>query len=364
MKKRRALLIVLLILSSCTKEEKKEQERQYPVTITEAIVQDVPIIIESIGNVYADQTVQIKSLVTGIVEKTFVAEGAIVKKGDALFQIDSRMYQALLDQAKGMLVKDEATLNIAKIFVDTYKTLVEKDYVAKLNFEQYVSNVQQAQGLVMVDKANIDSAALNLEWTTIYAPFDGKISQFNIDVGNLVVANSSQVLTTLNTLTPSDIRFYINQKDFLRLQQAIRDNTLIFEVILPQDPLNPREGTIYFVDNTLNLSTGTILIKGYVDNKDDFLWPGEFINVRLRLKTDPNAILVPLDAVKVGINGAYVFVYNEDSSTVEQRLVKKGESIDQMVVIQEGIKPIEKVVVRGQLNLKDGLKVKVVEFIK
>jgi multidrug efflux system membrane fusion protein len=358
------ILLPILALFGCQKKKEQQAERQYFVEIGEAIQRDVPILIESIGNVYADQTVQIRSQVTGIVEKTLVAEGAIVKKGDPLFQIDPRMYKASLDQAKGQLVKDEAVLNIAKITQETYSTLVDKDYIAKLNYEQYVSNVEQAKGTVMVDKANIDSAALNYEWTTIYAPFDGKISQFNIDVGNLVVANDTNPLTTLNTLTPADIRFTINQSDFFNVQKAIRDNTLQLEVILPQDPLNPRKGSIYFVDNTLNLSTGTILVKGYVDNEDDFLWPGEFINVRLTLKVDPNAILVPAESVRIGVNGAYVYIYHEDTSSVELRLVKKRETIDQLTVIDEGIKNGEKVVTKGQLNLKNGLKVKILGATK
>lgn len=364
MKKFILALLPLLLCYGCIKKDEPIKQKSYLVELGEVVQKDVPIIIEAIGNVYPDQTAEIRSQVTGILMQAFVEEGSIVKKGDPLFQIDPRMYEASLNQAKGQILKDEAILNIAQVIEESYKKLVDKDYVAKLNYEQYVSNVEQAKGTVLVDKANIDSAALNYEWTTIRAPFDGKISQFNVDVGNLVVANDTTALTTLNTLTPADIRFYISQKDFVRVQKAMKDNALIFEVILPQDPLNPRQGSIYFIDNALNLSTGTILIKGYIDNEDQFLWSGEFINVRLRLKVDSEAILVPTDALKLGPDGPYVYVFNDKNSTVEFRLVKKGETLNEMTVIQEGLKKGDKVVTKGQLNLKNGVNVRVREASK
>jgi multidrug efflux system membrane fusion protein len=351
---------IIFCLFGCSEKKEKKEERIFFVELADVQVRDVPIIIEAIGNIFANQVSEIYPQVTGVVTNTLVYEGAYVKKDDVIYQIDPSQYQYALDKAKGQFIKDQAALDIAKFTVDSYSALVEKDFVAKLNFEQFKSNLEQAKGQIMIDKANIETAELNLAWTEIKAPFDGKISQFNIDVGNLVVANSTtNPLTTIRTLTPADVQFYLNQKDFLRLQEALNEKNLTFEVSLPQKPSYKREGYIYFIDNALSLTTGTVLVKGYVENSDDFFWPGEFINVRLKLKTDPNAIVIPQEAIKMNEKGPYVFVFDETTSKVYIRSIIKGETLDSMTVVKKGLAGGEKVVLKGQLNLKDGLKVKV-----
>lgn len=350
----------LVLLCGCSnKKEQKKEERIFPVTLAPVTKKDVPIFIEAIGNVYSLESVTLRPQVGGIILEAFVKQGAFVNKGDPLYKIDPRPYEAALDQALGALIKDQAILEFAQLSVKSYAPLVEKDFYSKLSYDQLKANVLEAQGQVLIDKGNIETAKLNLDWTTLISPIDGKISQYNIDPGNLVIANDTNALTTILSISPADIRFNINQKDFVKVQQALKENTLKFEAILPQFPQAPREGKIYFIDNTLGLSTGTILIKGSVENEDGFFWPGEFINTRLQLKIEPQALLVPQEAVKVGQSGSYLYVYNEATSSVELRNVKRGELIDQMILIKEGIQEGEKVVVKGQVNLKQGAKVKV-----
>lgn len=350
-------VFLLSILGGCKRNNHKPEERTYPVTIAEVQQRDIPIFIESIGNVYALQIVQVRPQVGGIVLKVFVEEGQYVKKDDPLYQIDPRPYKDRLDASKATLIKDVAALKFTQIRVERYSELVKKDYFSKLNFDQYTTEVDAAKGQVAIDEADIALAELNLEWTTLTSPIDGKISQFNIDPGNLVAANDPNALTDIRQMTPAEIRFNITQKDFVAVQKAQTEGTLKFEVFLPQKVNQPRSGQIFFIDNHLDLSTGTILIMGTVENQDELFWPGEFVRVRLNLGTYPNAILVPEEAIQVGQDGSFVYVYIPETGRVEYRPVVKGEKVEQQVVIKKGIQPFEKVVTKGQVNLKPGSKV-------
>lgn len=348
--------ILILIATSCGNKS-KSHERVYPVKLGDVEQKDVPIYIESIGNVFSLQTVQIRPQVSGLVVEAYVQQGQYVKKGDPLYKIDTRPYQAALDRAKGVLEKDLATLEFSKIQLERNKQLAEKDYISKLTYEQYRSQVEINKGQVESDKADVALAELNLSWCIPTSPIDGKISQYNIDPGNLVVANDANALTNIRQISPADIRFNINQNDYVKVQKAMQKGSLKFEAILPQDKKTPREGMIYFVDNHIDPSTGTILLKGTVPNEDEMFWPGEFIRVLLQLRIEKQAILVPEQAVKIGQEGPFIYVYKPDTSTAEYRKVVKGNSIDGKFIIQSGVKLGEKVIVEGQNNLMPGTKV-------
>lgn len=352
-------LLMILCLTGCSKKE--QPEKKYPVTVADVVEQDVPIYIESIGNVYSLQTVEIRPQVGGIIVEANVKQGQYVKQGQQLYKIDPRPYQAAYEQAKGTLLKDMAALELAEITAKRYKTLAEKDFISKLNYEQYQINVKTAQGQVLNDQAALELAKINLDWTTVLAPIDGKISQYNIDPGNLVVANDANALTDLRSITPADIRFYVNQKDYIAVQQAMKAGQLKFEVYMPQLPNNVRQGKIYFFDNHLDLNTGTILIKGTVPNEDEFFWPGEFVRVRLQLRVQQDGLLVPEEAVQYGQDGSFVYIYKPETSTVEYRPVVKGEKVGKMFLIEKGLKLGDKVVTKGQVNLRQNSKVYLVE---
>lgn len=348
--------IMMLFLAACSKNKPK-QERVYPIAVAEVSQQDVPIYIKVIGNVYSLRIVEIRPQVGGVLEEAYVAEGQYVKKGDPLYKIDPRQYQAAVDKAKATLLKDQATLNFSEKQVERNKELTEQDYVSKLTYEQYLSQMAFNKAVILSDQADLDFANLQLEWCVPTSPITGKISAYNIDPGNLVTANDPNALTTIRQMTPADIHFNITQKEFTRVQEALKRGRLKFEAILPQDPLHPREGSIYFVDNHIDLTTGTILLKGTVDNEDEKFWPGEFVNVWLHLKTEEHALLVPEEAVNIGHDGSYVYIYVPESSTAEYRLVTRGEKVDHQIVIEKGVKLGEKVIIRGQHNLLPGAKV-------
>jgi len=354
------LLLSLAVLSGCGKKT-KSQERSFPVTIGEVTQKDTPIFIEAIGNVYSLQTVQIRPQVGGIITKAYVKQGQYVKKGDPLYQIDPRPFQAALEFAKATLLKDQATLKFSEIQVARNTDLAKKDYVAKLTYEQYLSEVDFNKGLVQSDQANVTLAEINLGWCVPVSPLDGKVSQYNIDPGNLVIGNDPNALTDIRQITPADIRFNITQGDFIKVQRAMENGMLKFEVFLPQEPGKFRGGKIYFIDNHLDLTTGTILLRGTVPNEDELFWPGEFVRIRLQLRIQPNALLVPEEAVKIGQKGPYVYVYRPEDSTAEYRLVTRGERIDHLVIIEKGIQLGEKIIIKGQNNLLPGAKVHISE---
>lgn len=354
--KRTLLLMLIAVISGCSKEAKIEAP-PHPVSIGEVTQRDVPVYIEAIGNVYSLQTVQIRPQVGGIVTEAYVKQGQYVKKGDPLYRIDPRPYQAALDKAKATLAKDIATLHYSEIQVERNSDLVKQNFIAKLTYEQYQSQVDFNKGQVQSDQADVATAELNLEWTTPISPIDGKISQYNIDPGNLVIANDPNALTDIRQIDPADIRFYIPQTAFLKVQEAMLAGNLKFEVILPQELNKPREGQIYFIDNHLDTTTGTILLRGTAPNADEQFWPGEFVRVRLQIKVEKLALLVPEEAVKIGQEGPYIYVYDPNTSTAVYRPIKKGEKSNHQVIIEKGVSLGEKVIIQGQNNLLPGAKV-------
>lgn len=349
-----------ILTFSCSREQSKAARKTYSVILVNPIEKDVPIYIEVYGNVYSLQSVDIRPQVGGIIQEAFVKQGQYVKKGDPLYQIDPRPYQAALEQARANLLKDYATLEFNQSVVSRYTDLLKQNFVSKLNYDQYLTNTETAHSQVLNDQAAIALAELNLEWTKPVSPIDGKISQYFIDPGNLVTANDPIALTNVRQISPADIRFYVTQKDFVHIQTSILEGMLKFEAILPQSSNSPREGEIYFIDNHIDLSTGTILIKGIVANEDEFFWPGEFVRVRLQLRIHPDALLLPQEAVSMGQEGPFVYIYKDSDQTVEYRKVIKGPTIDHMVVIENGISKVDKVVLRGQVNLRPGVKVSVI----
>lgn len=349
--------ITSLYCVGCTQNQPKKEERKFPITVTNVEKKNVPYMLEQIGNVESPLFVQIRPQVGGIVTEAFVAQGQHVKKGDPLYQIDPRPYEAALEKAKGTLEKDKAALEFAKIKQERYKELAKQDYLSKLNYEQYQTDVQAAQGLVMSDEGDVSLAEINLEWTTPVSPIDGKVSQYNIDPGNLVAANDPNALTDIRQITPIDIRFSVSQKEFVQVQEADRKRTLRFYAVLPEDSENPREGEIFFVDNHLDLSTGTIELKGRVVNEDEKFWPGEYVRVQLELFVEANALLVPDAAVQWGQEGPFIYIYHPETESVEYRRIVKGNKWKELTIVKEGINPGEQVVVKGQVNLRPNSKV-------
>lgn len=356
-----SVFVLSILAYSCTSGDRKPPEPKYPIAISDVIQKDVPIFIDAIGNVGSLQTVTVRPQVGGIIQEAYVKQGQYVKKGDPIFKIDPRPYQAALDKAKAALIKDEANLEFTQIRLKRNADLLKQDYIAKLTYDQYISDADSAQGQVLSDYADIELAQIYLDWCTPVSPIDGKISQYAIDPGNLVIANDPNSFTDIRQITPSDIHFNIAQKDFVDFQKARKEGTDKIQVFLPHDSQNGRDGTIYFVDNHVDLSSGTILLKGSVPNEDELFWPGEYVKVRVIFRVQPKALLVPEEALQTGQEGPYLYIYNSENSTAEYRPVVKGEHIDRLFLIEKGVNAGEKVITKGQINLRPGVKVYIPE---
>lgn len=347
-------LFILLFAVGCSYNEPAMRQMP-PVPVEDAVVEskDVPIYLKALGNVYARITVRLKPQVQGRILKTHVKQGQVVKKGELLYTIDPRVYQANLDKALAILEKDEAALVFAKQKLERYSQLKEKEFVSPLTLEELKSNVDSGKAQILGDKAAVELARIDREYCDVYSPINGKISQFQLDVGNLVKAFDDNALTEILQIQPVEVRFSFPQKDFLEIKKYYTISNLPFTVIDPNHPEKHYFGVVDFIDNKIDLNTGTILLKGVVDNKEEQLWPGAYVWVTVLLKTAKNALVVPKEAVQIGQQGPFVFVIGENKK-VELRQVVTGPETDGKQIIEKGIKEGERVVTNGQINLRPG----------
>ncbi len=327
-----------------------------PVTTALASRKDVPVIVKAIGTVEPYNTVSIKSQVDGEVARVAFREGQDVKKGDILFVIDRRPYQAALRAARADLDRDEAKLRSAALQAGRYAGLVKKDYVTQQQYDDAVANADALKASVQADRAAVEQARLNLAYCTIRAPIAGRTGNLLVQLGNVIKANDD-VLVILNRLSPIYVSFSVPEKYLseIRRQQAIAPRL----VSVFASGGGRHEGKLTFVNNAVDPTTGTVLLKAAFPNKDKALWPGTFVNVTLRLSTSKGAVVVPSQAVQRGQHGEYVFVI-KPGMTVESRNVTTGQELDGDTVILKGVEVGDKVVTDGQLRLYPGARVNVV----
>jgi membrane fusion protein, multidrug efflux system len=349
------------------------------VAVSKAVQKDVPIDLRTVGTVEASSTVTIKSQVSGELTRVFFREGDFVKKGDDLFSIDARTYEAQLNQIQAGLARDEAVLaqieaNLAKdraqqkyaqSQADRYSNLLEKHLISKEQADQTSANAEAASAAIRADQAAIQSARATVEatkasianarvmlgYTGIKAPLDGKTGNLEIKQGNIV--GPSTALTTITQVEPIYITFSIPENQL----RSVKNGQMVF--VTPDTGSSPpAPGKLFFIDNTVDPTTGTILAKAIFPNLDHKLWPGEFVRIVLRLGTKSHALIVPSQAVQTGQEGPFVFVMKSDQ-TVESRTVVPGLSLDGAVVIEKGLEAGETVVTEGQLRLTAGSRVQV-----
>ena len=315
-----------------------------PVAVANVITKDVPLYLDEIGTCAAYETVQVQAQVSGQIVARHFKDGQDVKKGDLLFTIDPRPYQAVLDSAKADLMLAEANMN-------RQEELRAKAVTAKQDWDTAKASAMKAQ-------ATVDAAQVNLDYCSIRSPIDGRIELRQVDVGNTVSAGaSSAVLVTIDNLDPIYTDFTIAEPDVPQVRKYLGDPNLKVLTLLPNRNASPRSGTLYFIANTVTPGTGTVQARGITPNHDRLLWPSEFVNVRLVLDILKNAMLVPNDAVQTGQNGPYVFVVKPDD-TLDLRLVTPGQRQDgELLVVTKGLNPGETVVTAGQLQLAPGTKV-------
>jgi len=349
--------IMLPVLFAACSKAKQPPPRVVPVTAAPADRKDVPLQIKAIGNVEAYNTVSVKSQVSGEISEVFFREGQEVGVGERLFQIDRRPFEAALRQAESSLARDRAQATNAAVDAERYSTLSVKGYVSKQEYDSVRTNAEALQSVVKADEAAVENARLQLGYTLIASPIDGKTGSILIKKGNIVKANDLP-LVTINQLVPINISFAVPEQDLAAIKKYRASGELHVDVNAPQSNTKPLHGTLTFIDNAVNMTTGTILLKATSPNQNHALWPGQFVDVVLTLTTEKNRVLVPSQAVQTGQQGQYVYVVKDDM-TAELRNVMPGRVFEGWTIIDSGVAPGETVVTDGQLRLVPGTKVEI-----
>lgn len=408
------LVSLLSLPLACSNEKSKKSVLvPLPVTVAIAVQKTVPVQFHAIGNVQAYSTVAIKSKVGGELVGVHFKEGQEVKKGDLLFTIDPRPFEANLRQAEANLAKNLALVNQveadliknialvkqmeanlerdisqaqnAKANAERYLSLMEKQVVSKQQYDQFRTNaealeatvradraakesaeaavrssraaLENAQASVLAEKAALENAKIQLGYCSIYSPIEGRTGQLMAKQGNMIKADET-VLVIIHQIVPIEVTFSIPEQELHEINKYLASGKIMIEALLPIKEKQSEKGVITFIDNTVDTNTGMIRIKGIFTNQEKKLWPGQFVNVILTLTTEPNAIVVPSQAIQTGQDGQYLFVVRPDS-TVESRPVVVGRIVEGDAVILKGLHPNEKVVTDGQLRLYPGAKVEI-----
>ena len=349
--------LAALALAACSKSDPPSFQRPpAPVTVAEAVARDVPVYLDELGKCVAREVVTVQPQVSGRITKILFTDGAEVRPGDPLFTIDPRPYQAQLDAAEATLAQAKAAVNLAGTEYARAGELIKTKAISEQEFDTRKNAVEVAQAQVRQGEAAVETARLNLEYTSIRSPIEGRAGHRLVDIGNVVSANNAPLLT-IQRLDPIYVDFTVTQSDLGDVQKNMARGALGVEVHLSGDADRPAMGDLTFVDNAVQDTTGTVALRATIPNPDHRFWPGRLVKVRLVLRTLPSAVLVPAAAPQMSGKGPFVFVVKPDS-TAELRPVAVGEREGDLVVISRGLAAGERVVVTGQIAVTPGGKVR------
>ncbi|NVM88842.1 multidrug efflux system membrane fusion protein [Variovorax sp. SG517] len=327
------------------------------VGIATARQADIPVQLEALGTVTPLANVIVQPQVSGVLTAVLFQEGQMVKKGDVLATIDPQPFQNALDQAAGARQRDEAQLAAARVTLQRYQTLLGQDSIARQDVDTQAALVKQLEGTVAIDRANENTARLNLAWSRITAPASGRIGLRPVDAGNYISTGTTNGVATITQIAPIDVEFAIPQDRVPEVQERLGQGAKLDATAFDRTRTRRlADGTFSTLDNLVDTATGTVKAKARFSNADNALFPNQFVNLRLLLRTVNSAVVVPVTALRHGPNGDYVYVLNDDS-TVSQRPVTRGESSVDNVAIMSGLKAGEQVVTEGGDRLKDGARV-------
>jgi multidrug efflux system membrane fusion protein len=329
-----------------------------PVTVAPVTQETVPIRLQAIGNVEAYSTVALKARVDGQIVEVNFREGAPVKKGDILFRIDPRPYEAALRQAEANALRDVAARNQARSQDRRYQDLLEKNFVSKEAYAQIRTNAETAEAVAKASQAALENARLNLEYCTIRSPLDGYVGKVLLQAGNLVKANDVSPLVVINQVRPIYVNFALPEQNLPEVRRFQAMSKLAVDALSSDPQQQPTQGQLIFIDNAVDPSTGTIRLRAQFENADAALWPGQFVNVSVRLYEQADALIVPAQAVQTGPEGQYVYVVGDDLLADLRRI--KVQRIDgERAIVVSGLAKGDRVVTRGQLRLGPKTKVQI-----
>ncbi|HEX9431818.1 MAG TPA: efflux RND transporter periplasmic adaptor subunit [Burkholderiales bacterium] len=321
-----------------------------PVTVATVVQETVPVLLRAIGNVEAFRTVALKARVDGQIVVVNFNEGDPVKKREVLFRIDPRPYEAALRQAEANALRDRAARDQARSQERRYQELLQKNFISKEAYAQIRTNAETAEATAKASQAGLENARLNLEYCTIYSPLDGYVGKVLLQAGNLAKANDVNPLVVINQVKPIYVNFSVPEQNLPEVRKYQSAEPLLVDVVPPDSSMPQPSGRLIFIDNAVDPSTGTIRLRAEFENSEAALWPGQFVNVSLQLYEQPDAIVIPSQAVQTGPDGQYVYVIGADM-LAELRRIKVLRTDGERAIVASGLAKGERVVTRGQLRL-------------
>ncbi|MGH7934798.1 MAG: efflux RND transporter periplasmic adaptor subunit [Candidatus Binataceae bacterium] len=352
-------VLVLALVSGCGGKSAATHMAMppVPVLVATAVQKTVPEQLQNIGTVEAFSTVNIKTRVEGQLVAIDFKEGDFVKQGQLLFTLDPRPFEAAVAQAKATHAKDLASAHQAQLDERRYKLLLSDGVGSQQQYDQAYGVSSSLTAAAAADRAAIQNAELNLEYTQIHSPLDGRTGSLQVHIGDMIKPDNDTPMVVINQIEPIYVDFSIPEKNLAEVRRYMEQHPLETQALAPGEK-TPEEGVLSFVDNAVSTTTGTIMLKGRFKNEDRRLWPGQFVNTTLTLREIPNAVLVPSEALQTGQKGAFVYVVGHDMK-VEARAVVAGAQIGADTIIDNGIAKGETVVTDGQLRLAPGATVRV-----
>ena len=328
-----------------------------PVTSGVAAARDMPVYVRGIGTVQAYNSVAVRSRVDGQIVRVAFTEGQEVKTGDLLFEIDPAPLRAALQAAEAAKQRDQAQLGSVTADFKRTEALLARGWQTRQAYDQQKAQLGQIESALKSDDAQIETARINLDYTEIRAPIDGRTGARQVDLGNVIHASDATPLTTITQLQPISVSFTVPQREFERIREANEKGQVETDAYAEGDQKLLGKGNLAFIDNQIDQQTGTLRLKGTFANENEVLWPGEFVNVRLIVEVRRNAVTVPARTVQRGPDGEFLFVVRPEG-TAEMRKVRVFEEEEGLAVIDNGLAAGERVVVDGQYRLENGTRVK------
>ena len=345
-------VLIFLVFSGCERKKGKIKIPPRPIQSGVIIQKNVPIYIDTFGTFTANLDVNIISEVTGVLLETHINDGDFVTNRQLLFTIDPREFKAELDEAKATLTENVAQLKLKNDDLARNKQLFETQVISAEAYEQSQTFQKRIAAQVTLDQAQVEFAQIQYDYCFIRAPMDSRAGATGFDPGNLITADTGLPLLNLKQLNPLTLDLTVPEKYLFDVKAAMVNSDLKVEIFV-EGSTNIFKGTVTFFDNKIDDKTGTLFLEANVPNKNQFLWPGQFVHVKLITGIKKNAILAPYEAVQLGRQGNYLFVISQNK-TVEMRMVKTGQRQGNLIVVESGVKPGEKVVTIGQLGLYSG----------